>query len=234
MNNPEITDNCDVHVIRSAIKDCLYRYSRLFSGKLLDIGCGNMPYREYLLSLNQEIVEYIGLDFPAGKYADLIRPDLTWDGAIIPIKEDSVDCAIATEVLEHCPEPATVLAEICRVLKPDGILLVTTPFLWPLHDIPGDYYRYTRFSLENLLSNAGFKNIVIKPLGGWDASLAQMIGLWLKRAPMPPERRGEMREMLLPLYEKLLDNNRKFFRRGNIDSTVMAPGWCGIAQKGGD
>jgi len=73
------------------------------------------------------------------------------------------------------------MKEIWRVLKPGGILFFTVPFLWNLHEIPYDEYRYTPFALKRHLTQSGFNEIEIKAMGGWDAALAQMLGLWVRR-----------------------------------------------------
>ena len=60
-------------------------------------------------------------------------------------------------------------------------MLAAAKCLWPLHDVPYDECRYTPFAIKRHLRNAGFEQFRLKPLGGWDASLAQMIGLWILR-----------------------------------------------------
>jgi glycosyltransferase involved in cell wall biosynthesis/SAM-dependent methyltransferase len=194
----------DLYIVRKAIKDSIAQSILLFNGTFLDVGCGQMPYKEFILNANPNIKKYIGLDFAQGKYADLKQPDITWDGKTIPLEDASVDCAMATEVLEHCPEPLVVLKEIRRVLKPNAVFFFTVPFLWPLHDTPHDYYRYTPFFLERLLKEAGFEDIQIKAMGGWNAALAQMIGLWLRRAPMAGEARTQLTKDLYPFFTELI------------------------------
>ena len=58
---------------------------------------------------------------------------------------------LCTEVLEHLPEPQKAVDEFFRVLKPGGTLLLTTRFLFPIHDAPHDYFRYTKYGLRHLL-----------------------------------------------------------------------------------
>ena len=75
------------------------------SGKLLDAGCGKMPYREYILE-NSSVTRYVGLDIETALvYEEDIKPDFYWDGVKMPFGDAEFDCVIATEVLEHCPEP---------------------------------------------------------------------------------------------------------------------------------
>jgi len=228
INPPLSAQFADLYIVRKAIKDSIAQSIPLFNGTLLDVGCGQMPYKEYILNANPNIKKYIGLDFAQGKYADLKQPNITWDGKTIPLEDATVNCAMATEVLEHCPEPLIVLKEIKRVLKPDGVFFFTVPFLWPLHDTPHDYYRYTPFSLERLLTEAGFEDIQIKAMGGWNASLAQMIGLWLKRAPMPDQTRQQMSDQLFPLYKQLVESGEL---EQDSEHPTMTSGWTGIGYK---
>lgn len=194
----------DLYFVRQAIKSSLEQAIPLFSGVLLDVGCGQMPYRDHILGRNPAITRYVGLDFASGKYAERRRPDLTWDGRAIPLSDGGADCAMATEVLEHCPDPLPVLREIRRVLAPGGVLFFTTPFLWPIHDAPHDHYRYTPYALQRLLEEAGFEDARVEALGGWNASLAQMLGLWLRRAPMADQDRARLTRELFPFYTELV------------------------------
>ena len=194
----------DLYLVRKGILARLTQAIPIFRGTLLDVGCGQMPYREHILAQNPQITRYIGLDFATGKYADRRQPDLAWDGVTIPLPDGGADCAMATEVLEHCPDPVSVLREIRRVLVPGGSLFFTTPFLWPVHDAPHDHYRYTPYALRRLLEEAGFTDVRVEALGGWNASLAQMLGLWLRRAPMDAESRDRLTRDLHPFFTELV------------------------------
>lgn len=152
---------------------------------------------------------------------------MIWDGSRIPLEDASVDSAMATEVLEHCPDPLLVLREIRRVIKPGGVFFFTVPFLWPLHDVPRDEYRYTPFALERLLEVAGFSDIQVEGLGGWDASLAQVLGLWARRRPMQPWKRSLVSRLLVPLLAWLLKTDRTPDRF--VEGT-MCLGFCGTAR----
>lgn len=77
-----------------------------FSGTLLDVGCGRMPYKTLVLQSPSQVQKYIGLDL-VNNYRQKL--DLIWDGQTIPLDECSIDCAMLTEVLEHCPEPDKVM-----------------------------------------------------------------------------------------------------------------------------
>jgi SAM-dependent methyltransferase len=96
-----------------------------------------------------------------------------------------------------------VLAEVHRVLKPGGSLLLTVPFLWPLHEVPHDLCRYTPFALRDLVESAGFQVKELRALGGYDRSLAQMLALWLRRRPMNRWLRAVLTLLAYPLWTVL-------------------------------
>lgn len=121
------------------------------SGRVLDIGSADGHVRRWLKEC-----DYIALDYPAtaqGMYGT--RPDLFADGAALPFPEDSFDTVLLLDVLEHVRDARGVLDEIARVLKPHGRLLLSVPFLYPLHDAPHDYRRYTAPGLVSAVRRAG-------------------------------------------------------------------------------
>ena len=70
-------------------------------------------------------------------------------------------------MLEHVPFPLKLLEEARRVLKPNGILILTCPQTYWLHEAPRDFYRFTRYGLVELLENqAGFQIHSLRPIGG--------------------------------------------------------------------
>lgn len=178
----------NVALLLSAVKRALPH----FHGDVLDVGCGLMPYKSLILAAPSRANRVIGLDLPSPGYS----PDLVWDGKAIPLADASIDCAMMTEVLEHCPQPAMVLAEVCRVLKPGGFLFLTVPVIWPMHDIPYDEFRYTPFALHRLLGEAGFPEPRIAATGGRNAALGVFLGLWALRRPADTRGQRRLRRML--------------------------------------
>jgi len=77
--------------------------------------------------------------------------DVFAKGTAIPFKNSSFDFVLCTEVMEHISEPEHLLKEVYRILKKNGKLLITVPFMVPVHEAPHDYYRYTKYGLEYLL-----------------------------------------------------------------------------------
>ncbi|MFY0715066.1 class I SAM-dependent methyltransferase [Seonamhaeicola sp. NFXS20] len=221
--------NLDRYYIRTSILKALNIVIPQLSGNLLDIGCGKMPYKNYILE-HSEVKTYIGLDIEnALMYDATIKPDVTWDGKTMPFEKESFDCAFGTEVLEHCPEPEIVLKEVYRVLKPGGIFFFTVPFLWNLHEVPHDEYRYTPFSLQRHLEHVGFNNIEIKATGGWHASMAQMLGLWVRRSDMPNFKRDVLSSLIKPFMSYLIKIDKPELI--NFKEGQMVTGLYGIAKK---
>lgn len=137
-----------------------YRYERqrhekvacFATGRVLDIGCGRKP----LLGHLHDSCIYFSLDHPAtGKKLYDARPNVFADAYMLPFADGAFDTVLLLEVLEHLSAPANAIHEACRVLAKGGRLIVTTPFLYPIHDAPGDYHRWTRPGLEHLIKSSG-------------------------------------------------------------------------------
>lgn len=132
------------------------RNSNRCHGKLVDIGCGNKPYIKYF----KYIDEYIGVDLISNE-ADIVA-----NAKSLPIESNSVDVVLCNQVIEHDAEPVKIIAEIRRILKKDGVLILSAPQMGRLHGEPNDYYRFTKWGLNYLLEKNGMKIEVIEPHGG--------------------------------------------------------------------
>jgi SAM-dependent methyltransferase len=75
------------------------------------------------------------------------------------------DTILCSEVLEHVAHPWSGLREIHRVLRPEGVLVLTVPFLARLHEEPNDYFRYTEHALRAMLTDADFQVADIAVIG---------------------------------------------------------------------
>lgn len=122
-------------------------------GIYLDVGAGDRWMRRHL----PESCAYVALDYPITALEYGSRPDVYADAAKLPFADSSFDGVFCLEVLEHVPHPAEVVQEIARVLRPGGKAWVSMPFLYPLHDAPRDFQRYTGHGLERDFELAGLR-----------------------------------------------------------------------------
>jgi SAM-dependent methyltransferase len=118
-------------------------------GRILDVGCGEKPFQAYGPSL---VSAWVGFDVPESSTADV-----RGYAESLPFDTASFDTVVCTEVLEHVAEPARVVREIARVLKPDGYVILTTPLYFPIHEEPYDFFRFTPFGLRHLFEDAGLE-----------------------------------------------------------------------------
>ena len=117
--------------------------------KTLDIGSGHGPYAHYFPNRTS-------IDRASGPGVDIVA-----DGHDLSVFQDETfDCILATEVLEHLHAPHQAISEMRRVLKKGGRVGLTTRFIFPLHNIPGDYFRFTRYGLAHLFSD--FSKVMIE------------------------------------------------------------------------
>lgn len=140
---------------RKSVYETLLRFAPRVSGRLLDAGCGSKPYQH----LFKNVTNYIGMEFDSKENRERKGPDIFYDGKTFPFANDSFESVLSTEVLEHVFNPDQHIQEIKRVLKPKGMLLLTTPLIWGEHQEPYDYGRYTSFGLCDILKRNGFEII---------------------------------------------------------------------------
>ena len=160
------------------IVGCLSKELPRLSGKILDIGAGECPWKYFL---NKE-AEYQGIDilsasdFGMKKSSDVIY----YDGVTIPFLPNEFDAALCIEVLEHTQDPVMLLAEAFRVLKSGGIFILTIPWSARVHHLPFDYHRFTPLQLERLFKQTGFSDFRIQARGNNFCTIANklVIAVW--------------------------------------------------------
>lgn len=100
------------------------------------------------------------------------------------IRDDSYDVIVCTQVLEHVANPFLAAAELYRILKPGGRLLLTVPAAYPYHAVPRDYWRFTRDSLQ-LLFGPPFRDLTI---AGYGNRLTVVAAYWFWMRDHLPRR----------------------------------------------
>jgi SAM-dependent methyltransferase len=134
---------------------------------LVDLGCGTMPYKEIF----QPLVEhYIGVDLPRNLQADL---HFGQDGRA-PLEDSSVDIILSSQVLEHVPTPQVYLGEAHRLLKPGGLLFLSTHGYWMYHPDPTDFWRWTHAGLRAEIERAHFRIEFVRGVMNLSASGLQL------------------------------------------------------------
>ncbi len=124
---------------------------------LADIGAGDSHFRE----ITSRFKTYLAIDFYPYELVNIIC-DIT---KTLPLKDASCDIVFMSNVLEHTPNPEFLLKECNRVLRPNGMIIGTVPFLRDIHQAPYDFFRYTHFMLERMLKESDFKNRAVESLG---------------------------------------------------------------------
>lgn len=154
--------------VAKRIRAALLSWDLPSEARVVDVGAGeNPPYRECC----PRGWEYVDVDIDAG--------DVHADGSVLPFRVGSFDVAVSNAVLEHLPDPAASLAEIARVVRPGGLLILATHGVYPYHPCPDDYTRWTRSGLARTVGQS-FDVESVEPLGGIVLTLAILFGFYLE------------------------------------------------------
>jgi len=152
-----------------------------FLGDTLDVGCGQKPYKRCFVYSKK----YLGIDFKSfskqnNQYCE--KPDYYFSDRylsnnILPFKNKQFDNVVSFQVLEHCKYPEKIISEISRITKKGGLIFITAPFIWGIHEEPNDYYRFTKYGLTTLLESNGYKILTIKQHLGFFTTISTLINL---------------------------------------------------------
>lgn len=166
-------------------------------GRILDIGCADRWIEQRLPRGS----DYIGLDYLAtGKHMYGARPDLFADASQLPLADASVDTVVILEVMEHLRQPREALQEIVRVLRPQGRLLLTMPFLYPIHDAPHDYQRLTIHGLIRDIEAVGLRVDEVLPTLGSAETAGLIACLTLGGMSLRAVQQRSPSLLLVPLF----------------------------------
>ena len=174
----------------------LRNLSELLDGRILEIGSGNRRLQAHLRSNTR----YIALDYlPSGQRYDM-QPDVWGDASALPFSKATMDAVVMLEVLEHLPDPRTALLEASRVITPNGQVVLSFPFLYPIHDSPYDFSRLTQFGLQRVASESGLEIVHLTERGGAGESASLLCSLALAQTALQAiERRSPKALVALPL-----------------------------------
>lgn len=166
-------------------------------GTLLDLGAGNQPYRVWY---ERQVERSIAVDMVAAPGLGALC-----SASRLPFADGTFDTVMATEVLEHVAEVDAAVAEVRRVLRPGGHFLATVPFVYPIHEAPYDFWRFTEHGLRALCDRHGLEVVELEAKGGVGMLAAHVLSNGLPRAldglgaalgVGPISRRASIRRML--------------------------------------
>lgn len=200
---------------------CRYRNN----GLTLDIGCAYSPYMQYFPNR-------IGLDIKKWPSVDVVA-----DAHNLPFENEKFENILCSEVLEHLHSPQIAISEMKRVLKKGGRLILTTRFIFPLHDAPNDLYRYTKYGLAYLFKD-GWEIIECEA----EASSQQTIAILIQRIAFQSKFRGVILDSIIKIFLLLIAKviyYLPFFSKkeyGDIlkkeqENSILSSGYYLVCQK---
>jgi len=159
---------CRLHAcLGQAIQD----YGR---SPLLDVGAGLAPFGRLCDALDLRVTRLDVETRSAG--VDILGDVQHMD----QVPDQSFATVLCTQVIEHVPDPFGAVSEMARVLQPNGVLILSAPHLSLLHEVPDDYWRFTRFGLMQLLRSASLEVLSIAPTAGAFAFGGHLLSLaWM-------------------------------------------------------
>lgn len=197
--------------VESSIEDAVTAFAAALPAgvRVLDAGAGEGVHAPYFRKQRYCSVD-LGIGDAAWNYGSL---DAVADLACLPFAADSFDACINIVTLEHVREPAVVIGELARVLKPGGRILLVVPHEWEVHQSPHDFFRYTRHGVGYLLEKAGFEIEELRPMGGFFRLLSRRMLNGLQFFPgiffLPAALFLVPPALLLPWFDAL-DKERNF------------------------
>ncbi|MGL5809933.1 MAG: class I SAM-dependent methyltransferase [Nocardioides sp.] len=172
--------------------------------RVLDAGAGSAPYADLFASVSLEMADVC---LTPGK--DYRHIDLVCDVVDIPVEDGRYDLVWCSQTLEHVREPLRALREFHRILKSGGEAWLTAPFCYAEHEIPWDFYRFSRYAWAYFADEAGYEVVEIEPLEGYYGTLAYQLEMASRELPREMAgRRRRLRTMAADFAELDLTDKR--------------------------
>jgi len=146
---------------------------------VLDIGCYNKWAKNHLPAG----CSYIGLDYyeTANEWYGSV-PDVYGNALALPLAPESFDVVLLFDVLEHIEDSRRLLEQIHLVLKLDGRLFISLPFLYPIHDAPRDFVRLTLHGIEDLAKRTNYAVSSCVPVGSPITTATLLLNIAMTKA----------------------------------------------------
>ncbi len=175
------------YILRRGLFKAISKIAPRITGDVLDFGCGSKPYE----TLFAYATSYTGMDIEVSGHnheAQKSKVDVYYDGKKIPFPDNHFDAVVTFETLEHVFNLEQILVEIRRVVKPNGLFLVSIPFAWDEHEVPYDFARYTSYGTNHLLKKSGFEAIEINKTTTYVQAIFQIFIAYLFQHVLPKGR----------------------------------------------
>lgn len=165
-----------VPLLRDAITSALARHAPAAGARMLDAGCGEQPLRAAVEGAG---LEYHSLDV-AQNSAGTVEFIGALDGELPPsLPREAFALVLCTEVLEHVAHWDRAFTNLASLLARGGRLIVTTPFVYPLHEEPYDFWRPTPHALRDAAGTHGLRVLEERRLGDpWDVLGTVLSAAW--------------------------------------------------------
>lgn len=137
------------------------RKTQKLEGRILDLASGTIRPSYYRFLKVDKDAKIVSIDI-----SDERKPDIKADlEGLFPFEDKKFDNVFCFNLLEHIFNYENLVGESFRVLKNNGKIIGTIPFLGSVHGDPDDYFRYTKSTLKRVFKEAGFQEIKIEALG---------------------------------------------------------------------
>jgi SAM-dependent methyltransferase len=207
---------------RKGLNNALINLLPRLTGVTIDIGCGSKPYEKFTNS-----DKYIGLELDNKLSRKLKSADCYYDGSTMPFEDNSVDSVFSSQVFEHVFTPNEFLKEINRILKSDGLLLMSLPLVWDEHEQPYDYARYTSYGLRYILDKHGFEVIELIKTSNDFTAIVQLLVAFIYKTTLTSNKYINLVTTIIIMFpinitglliSKILPKNDDFY----LDNVVLA------------
>ncbi len=189
--------------------------------KIIDVGSGNSSY---------------GVFFPNRITVDIDpkrKPHVIGSAYDLPFKDGEVEAVLSTDVFEHLKDPVKAVAEMKRVLKKGGTVIFATRFIFPIHDSPNDFWRFTKYGLRELFKDFDIVELEAETVNFSTISiLLQRIGFQTKlRFNKPAKLFIFLLARLLTHCNWIITEEYGDICRKNKEDGMMASGYYLVAKK---
>ncbi len=189
--------------------------------RVLDIGSGGSPYNKFFPNR-------VTLDIDPAR-----NPEIVGDAHNLPFKDEEFETVLCTEVLEHVRNPFVVEKELWRVLKSGGTLILTTRFVFPIHDAPNDFWRFTKYGLGMIFERWEIEELIA------ETSTLSTLAVLLQRVSFQTKlKANKLSKLLLLTLAWLIDRSNWMvideygdIKKSRKEEGILASGYYLVCKK---